>query len=343
MNQSSHLIRLVVGIEVRPPGPDARFILARDAAARIGGHIGDDLAACVAAVTDGHLACGPALLEPGQILAPEPRAPWRALARIARLEQPQAPGVTAIGAHAEQLPEATLAPDPAPPTGQFLCLPLLLKIDHDRDEVLGALEQHLFDSGGLRPPALGELAAATGLEPVHGQLMTLTDLMALVKMQLAGAGLDPFWPPIEHMLLTPQQTADMHLPAGLQARWLPELQTLQISLAVDAGGTVVAEVPRLWWRAFRQQTALLDQHRIAWRVETASPGLRIDPAMRWAEADGGATDEADGLRPEQDPELGLIGFCRVRDGRRCSYYPLRPEGIAALQTLLAESPQDDLP
>jgi hypothetical protein len=337
MNQDAHLIRLVAGIEVRPPGPEARFTLERERAARIGAHIGADLADCVEAVTGGHLAIGPALLEPGQVLAPEPRAPWRALARAARLDRPQAPGMTSIGAHHGRLPDPALGPDPAPPTGQFLCLPLLLRVEQDRAALLAALEQRLFDSGGLRPPAMGELASATGLEPVHGQLMTLTDLMALVKMQLAGAGLDPFWPPIEHMLLLPEQPAEIELPAGLQTQWRPEQGLLAISLSVDDAGEVAAEAPRLWWRAFRQQTALLDQHRIEWRVEAGSSGLRIDPAMRWAEADGGASNEPDGLVPEPDPELGLIGFRRVHRGRCYRYYPLRPDGIGALQSMLAAS------
>lgn len=337
MNQAPHLIRLVAGIEVRPPGPDARFILERNLAARIGGHIGADLAACVEAVTGGHLAIGPALLEPGQVLAPEPRTPWPALTRAARLDRPQAPGMTCIGADHGHLPDPALGPDPARPRGQFLCLPLLLQVDQDPDAVVTALEQQLFDSGGLRPPAMGELASATGLEPVHGQLMTLTDLMALVKMQLAGAGLDPFWPPIEHMLLLPQQPTDINLPAGLQARWLPERERVEISLAVDDKGELAAEVPRLWWRAFRQQTALLDQHRIEWGVEPRSDGLRIDPAIRWAEADCGPSSEVDALVPEQDPELGLIGFRRVHQGRSHRYYPLRPDGIVALQSMLAEA------
>ncbi|PKL95906.1 MAG: hypothetical protein CVV18_03725, partial [Gammaproteobacteria bacterium HGW-Gammaproteobacteria-8] len=266
MNQDAHLIRLVAGIEVRPPAQDVRFSLEREAAARIGAHIAEDLVACVEAVTDGHLACGPALLEPGQILAPERRAPWRALASTARLDRPLAPGVTSIGTHRQQLPDPLLGPDPAAPSGQFLCLPLLLQAQHDSAGLRTALERQLFDSGGLRPPALGELAAATGLEPVHGQLMTLIDLMALVKMQLAGAGLDPFWPAIEHALLLPRQAAAIELPGGIRARWQPEAEVLVISLAVDEQGQVATANPRLWWRAFRQQTALLDQHRIEWQV-----------------------------------------------------------------------------
>ena len=336
MNQASNLIRLVVGIEVRPRQAKVRFVLDREQATRIGGHLADDLAGCVEAVTGGHLAIGPALLEPGQVLAPELRSPWQALARAARLDRPQAPGITSIGTHDGQLPDRMLGADPTPPAGQFLCLPLLLQVGPDRDEILAALERKLFDGGALKPPAMGELAAATGLDPIHGQLMTLTDLMALLKMQLAGAGLDPFWPPIEHVLLLPEQATKIELPGDIQARWNPERQMLTISLAINDNGDVAVDVPRLWWRAFRQQTALLDQHRIDWQVEATTPGLHIDPTMRWARVDRGVSDDADEVVPERDPELGLLSFHSNRGRRRYRYYPLRSEGIAELQSMLAE-------
>lgn len=331
MKQASTLIRLVVGIEIRPPAADARYVLERNAAERIGGHIAEDLAACVEAVTAGHLACGPALLEPGQVLAPERHAPWARLAELARLDRPQAPGVTTLGANRGRLPDPVLGPTPAAPSGLFLCLPLLLRIEDDVDAVAAALERKLFDAGGLRPPALGELAAATGLEPVHGQLMTHTDLMALVKMQLAGAGLDPFWPPVEQVLLAPEQPAELDLPAGLRAQWRPDAAVVVFPLDFDADGRIAADSHTLWWRAFRQQTAVLDQHRIDWEVESHSPRAVVDPQMRWIEVDAGPAPDAAAGAVEQDRELGLLGFRAVRDGRWVLSYPLRAEGIAALR------------
>lgn len=339
MKQASHLIRLVAGIEVRPPSADARFVIEREAAERIGGHIAEDLAACVEAVTAGHLATGPALLEPGQVLAPERRSPWSKLAELARLDRPQSPGVTTLGAHRGRLPDPVLGPDPLPPSGQFLCLPLLLRLEDDVDAVTAALERELFDIGGLRPPALGELMQTTGLEPVHGQLMTLTDLMALVKMQLAGAGLDPFWPPVEHMLLESDRACAFELPAGIQARWQPDASALVFVLDFDADGRIAAPSEMLRWRAFRQQTAVLDQHRTDWRVESTTPRAVVDPAMRWIEVDAGPTTVSASapVELEQDRELGLLGFRMVRDGRLLRCYPLRAEGIAALHQRLGDA------
>ena len=195
-----HHIRLVAGIELRPPGPGARFEFTRDESERLGALAAEDLARVVPDVTAGHLVTGAALLEPGQTVNPE-TAPWQAMARLADLGQGLDPGVTSLGVHRGQPPSDTLVPYRSPPQGLFLCLPLLLAMTPARaDQARSKLEATLFESGGLHPPFMAALADIPGLEPVHGQLMTNADLTALLKVQLAGAGLDPFWPPVEHAM-----------------------------------------------------------------------------------------------------------------------------------------------
>ncbi|MGB0513439.1 MAG: hypothetical protein ACPGJE_01210 [Wenzhouxiangellaceae bacterium] len=335
MIDTANHIRLVAGIEIRPPAVDARYVLERADAERLGGWLADDLAACVAAVTDGHLVIGPALLEPGQLLAPEHRAPWRALAEALRTGRPAEPGVTTLGAHRGRLSNARLGPDPTPPRGLFLCLPMLLAPPRERrDDLISTLEQKLFDSGGLRPPALGTLAETTGLKPVHGQLLTFTDLMALTKMQLAGAGLDPFWPPIEHALLEPERAETLDLPAGVSADWRPDDLAFEIAFDADADGRPAAEDPAHWLRAFRQQTALFDQHRFDWRVRPASDRIRVAPDQQWLEVEAGPADEVSGVMRIEHPDIGLMAFRRIEASGVRLYYPMRAGAIEALANLL---------
>jgi len=335
MIDTSNHIRLIAGIEIRPPANDARFVLERGEAEQLGGLVADDLAACVDAVTEGHLVVGPALLEPGQVLAPEQRAPWRAMAEALRTGRAADPGVTTLGAHRGRVSNARLGPDPTPPRGLFLCLPMLLAPPRDsRDDLISELEQKLFDAGGLRPPALGTLAELTRLEPVHGQLLTFTDLMALTKMQLAGAGLDPFWPPIEHALLEPERSATLELPAGLRAAWRPNELTFEFEFDADAQGQPVADDPAHWLRAFRQQTALLDQHRFDWRARAASDRIRVEPDQQWIEVDAGPADEAPGVSRIEHPDIGLMAFRRVDPPGARLYYPLRAGAIKRLEQLL---------
>jgi hypothetical protein len=338
MNDASNHIRLVAGFEIRPPAGNYRFILERDESRRLGGLVAEDLSQCVPEVTAGHLVTGPALLEPGQIISPG-HAPWQAMARVAGLDADPGPGldagITSIGAHLGQLAHAPLMPYWSPPRGLFVCLPILLAVEAAELEPLRSkLEQTLFEAGGLRPPAMGTLAEITGLDPVHGQLMTRADLMALLKVQLAGAGLDPFWPPVEHALLEPQRDARLELPGGLVADW-----------NVDAGGWELEFVPlhlaeagpdeyALWLRALRQTTALLESHLVGWRAVSRQARVEIDDQSRWARCDLGPSDHGARGWTIEHQDVGLVAYKASINGRYRAYYPLDPGALDELRDTL---------
>src|SRR6056297_53741 len=343
MNDASNHIRLVAGFEIRPPGGNCRFILERDESRRLGGLVAEDLSHCVPEVTTGHLVTGPALLEPGQIISPE-HAPWHAMARVAGMDAdagvdavPEA-GITSIGAHLGQLAHAPLMPYWSPPRGLFLCLPILLAVEAAELDPLGSrLEQTLFESGGLRPPVMGTLADITGLDPVHGQMMTRTDLMALLKVQLAGAGLDPFWPPVEHALLEPKRAERLELPGGLVADWNVnaggwELEFVPLHLA-DASPDEYA----LWLRGLRQTTALLESHLVRWRATSRHANVEIEEQSRWARCDlGPSAQEGRGWMIEHQ-DVGLVAYTATTDGRYQAFYPLDPGALDELSDALRVS------
>ena len=337
MADSLHPIRLAAGIELRPPAPAARFVLERDGAERVGGAIGDDLARCVASVTEARLVTGPALLEPGQVLSPG-HAPYPAMQTVAGAADE--PGLTTLGAVGGRLSHDALRPVREPPDGLFLVLPLLLLAPAERGEAIAAeLEQTLFDSGGLHPPSLAALAETTGLEPVHGQLMTWTDLAALVKMQLAGAGLDPFWPPVEHALVAPDEDAVLELPAGLEAHWDGEAGGWTLPFRVPADAPTDDDA--LWLRAFRQTVALLEHHLIPWRASVDDPAAALDPEQRWVRIDRGPVEASEramsGIETLEHPDIGLVGFDAAVDGRRVRAFPLVADAVPDLKRSLTRS------
>ena len=250
---------------------------------------------------------------------------------VGRLTQAFEPGVTAIGTHQGKSARDELVPFHTQASGLFLCLPLLLSLDGDAAIALETeLEQTLFDQGGLKPPSLGTLYELTGLEPVHGQLMTLTDLMALTKMQLAGAGLDAFWAPVEHALLQAEQPFDSELPAGLNARWNADQQHFEIEFLTFDQMQSSTEDYALWLRAFRQTTALLDTHWIDWQcVNTHWP---IGAQGRWLTESGEASQAESGqVWTQQLDGVGLVAYSMVEQGRLQHVYPLTGNAIPALQ------------
>jgi len=338
MNDASNHIRLVAGFEIRPPAGNERLVLEREEAERLAGLIAEDLAHCIPDVTAGHLITGPALLEPGQIISPD-HAPWQAMIRVAETAGAGQPGITAIGAHFGQLAHVPLMPYWTRPQGLFVCLPIVLTSpDASELEALRTrMEQNLFETGGLRPPAMGTLAEITGLDPVHGQLMTRADLMALVKVQLAGAGLDPFWPPVEHAVLEPQTPARLELPGGLIADWNVEAGGWELAFEPFHCSGRDAEQYALWLRAQRQTTTVLEAHLVRWRATTKRGDIEIDDENRWAHCDlGPGTPSKKGWKVEH-ADVGLVAYCALVDGRHSAFYPLQADAVGELERRLDRS------
>ncbi len=337
MPSSVHHIPLAVGIEIRPPGNDVRFVLDRAQSERLAGFVAEDLAVCSAAVTLGRLLAGPALLEPGQVLSPA-RGAFRTLIEIASREADGQPGVIALGASGGRIPYPALMPGESIAGSLFVCLPLLLSVSGSVAAAIETdLEQRLFDLGGLRPPALATLADCTGLEPVHGQLLTRMDLMALLKMQLAGARLDPFWPPVEHAILEPERRGQLDLPAGLTAQWLPRQACWQFGFEPLPAEPGQLDDYARWLRAFRQTAALLDACLIDWQVSPQSSLLQTGPSGHWLVQQARQSERSREPGPLLHHDVGLIGYV---DASGNLLLPLDKHGIDELrEKLKPDSPK----
>lgn len=336
MNESVHHIRLLAGLEIQP-GVTPERSLDRHRAEQLAGHLAEDLHRVVPSVEQTMLVLGASLFEPFELMRPGFPV-WEALEELAEStlrERGFEPRILAIGSHRSQMPHSRLQPPDGPPQGQFLALPLTLICPTDTADALEKeLEEALFERGSIAPPARALLSEAAGLETVHGQLLTLADLIALQHVQLDGAGLGGFWPAVEQVLVDGDRIHEPDLPAGLRARWEPASKRFDIdfvSLDQFAGDT---DEYALWLRAYRTLTALLDSHGIEWRAVPGEPVV-FDPETSSMIESAGAADCADGITVHHHPDIGLVAWTVVEDGRMMHIYPLRPESANRVMNDLA--------
>ncbi|MDZ7791333.1 MAG: hypothetical protein U5L08_12740 [Xanthomonadales bacterium] len=325
MNESMHHIRLLAGLEIQP-GRNPERTLDRHRAERLAGHLAEDLRRTVAAVDRTMLVLGAALFEPFELMRPGFPA-WGALEELADStvrERGFEPRLLAIGSHRGRMPHAALQPPGQAPQGLFLALPITLVCPADEAEALRqALEDGLFERGSIDPPARALLSESVGLETVHGQLLTLADLIALQHVQLDGAGLGGFWPVVEKVLVEGERDHDHEaLPGGLRAYWRAgsgvEIPFVSLD-QFDGDGDEYA----LWQRAFRTLTTMLDSHGIDWQALPEEPVV-FDPDNSSMIESAGVTDRADGVTVQHHPDTGLVAWTVVEDGRMMHIYPLRP-------------------
>ncbi len=332
MNQTLHHIRLAVGLEIESGAQPTRT-LNRDQASELAGHLATDLARVLPSADQTLLTVGAGLFEPNELLRPGLPA-WPALEELVDNLSRQSgfrPQVVAFGARAGRMPHMALQPPDSPPLGQFIVLPLLLTCPAELAETIeSTLENELFETGSIDPPARALLQASAGIASVHGQLLTANDLIALQHVQLDSAGLGGFWPVIEQLLLADTTNHDFDLPAGLEAHWQSGKKRIDVQFVGhdQAAGSDIDYV--LWTRAFRTLAAMLDAHGVAWQAQAREP-VTFDRAQQMMIETAGETGHPDGLTVHRHPDLGLVAWTVVEDGRMMHLYPLRPEAAGPIE------------
>lgn len=329
MKDDLHDIRLLAGFEIEPESVSAR-LLERSQVSELAAALAADLARAVPGVEQCVLVAAGSLLEPAEMLRPG-LAVWSALVDLARpamREQQIASQVLAIGSHGGRLPDRRLMPADQAPQGRFVGLPLLLAVDPSNGPALETrLETELFDQGSLAPPARALLERFTGARSVHGQLLTVNDLLALQHVQLDAAGLSAFWSAIEQVLLTPEASIDFTLPAGLVARWDGPQQRMTVQFTVFDRFNGSPEHYPLWQRAFRTLTSLADAHGLHW-LARFDPDLSLDADVQVLIHEAGPSQATDGLTEHSDPAVGLIAWTTVEQGRMRHFYPLTAMAVS---------------
>ncbi len=308
-------------------------------------HIAADLGKLFPDINQHGLCLAGALYDQAQVLRPGLPV-FQAMADVARRRWKQhgkRAGLLSIGAADGRLPRDELVPDPALPPGilQLLCLQL-----HGDADALRALEddmEHRFmEEGQLSPLSARALEQAFGIATTHVRFLTVTDLHAMLKLQLEHFGFPALWTLIDAALEN-APSCEVKGEAGQAFRWhngavRAEFQTFDHWARHGGGRTLsadgLAEAYLAWTREYRQILITLDAHGIP--VEQHLPGSEEPLTASFLEepgADAGARPNA--ITEHDGGELGTLAVTVAQDGKLRHFYPLVPEGSNALHAHIA--------
>ena len=356
MHQPTHHIRILAGFEIVPT-QDHRRTLERGHAQSMAEALAADLAKQLPDDGETVLVVGGVILEPDALL--QPTFPvYKALEQLAKpliRDQGLSSSVMAIGSHSSQMPDDRLQPTRHALLGQMVVIPMVVITDEATGPLIEReLEAKLFESGSINPPARAALAEYAGLDSVHGQLLTVNDLMALQRVQLDAAGLSGFWDVLETVLIAGDEDHTFDLPGGVTGHWRNQQTRLIIDFLTfdhwaraEADNTSasghdpshdLAEGYGLWVRGYRTLLALIDSHNIPWSLSVPDTAVLderhhsvIEPAHR---ADGDAhhpPTQGPHLTEHVDPTLGLLAWTLIEEGRSHHLYPTTPEAIEPMR------------
>jgi len=209
------------------------------------------------------------------------------------------------------------------------------------------MEYRFLEEGQLSAHSSAWLQSAFGVSIQHARLMTLTDLNALLRMQLEHFGFLPLWELLDAAMVGDGPPLTVTTRGGQSWEWRAgaahtAFETFdywanegggagrpaaKMNLAADYAG---------WTREMRQYLTVLRSHGV--NVEFHRPGDdRLLQGSFLAESgESPAADDVCAVTEHHFDDLGAIAITFVDGARVENYYPLRPRGLNEIHAHLRE-------
>jgi hypothetical protein len=320
---------------VRPAlleGRDAEQLLA---------HLAADLKSMLPSISHCSVLAPGALYDQTQILRPSYPvfAALEATSVAGRAEEFR-PGMASIAAVDGRMPVDDLQPLDDIPLGLLQLLPLVLHGPAEEVAELGqAMEYRFLEEGQLSAHSAKWMETAFGISINHARFMTLTDLNAMLRMQLDHFGFLPMWELLDAALNHSAEILRVQTGSGIIFEWRDRAVHTQFETfdywagsgggqEMDAARHLLAEGYGDWTREIRQYLTTLGAHGVDMKfflpgkdADSLQGNYFVESSEAIPAADAAAVTE------HSFSELGTIAVTLVRDGQLFNYYPLSPDGL----------------
>lgn len=313
-------------------------------------HLAADLKSMLPSISQCSLIAPGALFDQTQIL--RPAFPVFNALESSSLPQPAGqfrPGMVSIAASNGSMPLDELQPLSDIPLGLLQLLPVVIHGPLDEVAELGqAMEYRFLEEGQLSAHSAKWLESAFGVSINHARFMTLTDLNAMLQLQLENFGFLPMWQLLDAALSDHSGILRVQTSGGLVLEWRDQavhtdFETFDYWANLGGGREKEAARQKLaeaygdWTRELRQYLTTLKAHGVS--VNFYLPGQNEVPLS------GSYTIEHSERSPiagwasvteHSFSEMGTIAVSLVKDGQLFNYYPLSPAGLNEIHAAIRD-------
>lgn len=347
---------ILVGIETDPTryhGENASrpALLERAAAEQVLAHIATDLTAMFPAIDRCSLSMAGALFDQTQILRPH----LPVYTALETLQQSSNPGtdfqarLLSIGSNEGQMPLQELQPFEDIPLGLLQILPLLISGPVEYVEgLMDEMEHRFLEQGQVSAHSAKALESQFQVSINHARFMTITDLNALLRMQLEHYGFLPLWELLDAAMASSVVTLEVNTPEGLTFKWQDEtvhsyFESFDWWAQYGGGAEKPAEDQQLqsayanWTREYRRYLTMLTAHGV--RVSQHLPGLEdagLTTTFLLEESTRAPEPSAAQVTAHSVDDLGIIAVTVVNGGRQMNFYPLQASGLNDLHQFIRD-------
>jgi hypothetical protein len=312
-------------------------------------HIAADLNSLLPEISKCSLIAAGALFDQTQILQPSYPV-FRALQAVSTNggQGSFKPGLVSIGASNGKMPSDDLQPLPDIPLGLLQLLPVVVHGPPELVTELGqAMEYRFMEEGQASAHSAAWLEAAFGISVNHARMMTLTDLNAMLRMQLDHFGFLPLWELLDAALSEMPGPLLVKTQSGQEFEWKngtvhTSYQTFDSWASSSTGLQIVASQQALaagygdWTREVRQYLTTLKAHGLDFSLRLAGKDLPLEGTFfkELSDATPGVSDST--ITEHSYSELGTIAVTARNGDRIENFYPLCPQGLNDIHAHLRE-------
>jgi hypothetical protein len=345
---------IVVGIETDPTRyygelPCRPALLDRLAAEQVLAHIAADLTGIFPVISQFTLSMAGGLYDQTQVLRPN----LPVFSALETLQQSSNPGsdfhprLLSVGASEGQMPLPDLQPFEQIPLGLLQILPLLLTGPPELLDVLNNEMEHLFlEHGQLSAHSAKGLETHFQITVNHARFMTITDLTAMLRIQLEHHGFLPLWKLLDAAMTPPRDELVVRTPTGHTFKWKDgAVHSVFESFdwwAKFGGGAEIPSTDRQlqtayadWTREFRRYLTMLNAHGV--RVRQYLPGLEdaeLEDSFFLEESTAVPSASAAKVTEHSTNDLGAVAVTVVSGNRQMNFYPLLAHGLNDLHEFI---------
>jgi hypothetical protein len=314
-------------------------VLEKAGAEQLLAHVAADLKALLPDISGCSLITAGALFDQTQVLRPAFPV-FAALEQVAlRHNGPFRPGLVSIGAESGRMPVAALQPLEDIPLGLLQLLPIVVHGPKGRVEELGqAMEYRFLEEGQVSAHTANGLKTAFDISVNHARLMTLTDLNAMLRLQLEHFGFLPLWELLDAALGGRSEPLDVTSGSGQSWSWRDgavhsTFQTFDHWAVAGEGSGMMAAHQGLavayaeWTRELRQYLTTLTAHGLEVRFHLPGQKDSLEGGYFCEKGANPPVSGSSAVTEHSYGELGTIAVTAAVEGQLEHYYPLNPGGL----------------
>lgn len=249
------------------------------------------------------------------------------------------PAKVAMGARSDGFP-AALRPDDNIPLGILQTLPLVCGGSEALiSELADAMEHRFLESGQLSAHSAKALEANFGIAVNHARFMTVTDLNAMLHLQLEHFGFLPLWQLLDAAINLPGTDLSVEGKCGQKFHWNGTAVRCNFETfdywanhgagrGLAAGGRLLATSYSEWTREYRQYLTTLAAHEVPLEQVLASdPTVVLDTSFMVEKSSLAPRKDSVQITEHSSGELGTVAVSVIGESGLMNYYPLIPSGL----------------